>query len=162
MDVRVLQVDDLDDAVDAARMQGKALVGSLLAAGDEPGRSGGSVQQAGDRRGTVVFLKGRLDATTVGDVRARLHELVHDGVGDFVVDVSGTEVGDATGLGMLVGLHRGAERCERHLVLQGVPPRLMRMLRATKLHRILRVASATLVAPVLDDPTVDVVVSAAC
>ena len=111
---------------------------------------------------SVVVLTGRLDATTVGDVRAQLHELVTSGAGNFVLDVSGTEVADATGLGLLVGLHRGAERCERHLVLQGVPPRLMRMLRATKLHRILRVESATLIAPAVADPDIGAAVSTAC
>ena len=89
-----------------------------------------------------VVLVGRLDAASVGDVRTLLHRVVPTGTGDFVLDVSGVEVADATGLGMLVGLHRVAERCDRHLLLDGVPPRLHRMLRATKLHRILRVVPA--------------------
>jgi anti-sigma B factor antagonist len=85
-----------------------------------------------------VVLAGRLDARSVGDVRMALHALLPHGTGDLVVDVAAVEVADATGLGMLVGLHRSALRIERRVLLSGVPPRLHRLLRATKLHRILR------------------------
>lgn len=160
MNVRVLQAEGLTDAADPVLVSAERPVQPAeLAVADGAGVVGVAVVHA---RTGVVVLTGRLDATTVGDVRARLHELAHQGSGDFVLDVSGTEVGDATGLGMFVGLHRAAERCERHLVLQGVPPRLMRMLRATKLHRILRVASATLIGAEVVDPNVEIAVSAAC
>ncbi|RKS71351.1 anti-anti-sigma factor [Motilibacter peucedani] len=89
--------------------------------------------------GDLVVLRGRLDVTTVGDVRLALHDALGAGFGRFVVDVSEAEIADATGLGVLVGAHRRAERLERQLVLRGVPPRLERLLRATRLHRILHV-----------------------
>lgn len=87
--------------------------------------------------GALVVLRGRLDVSTVGDLRGALHEALAAGVGDLVVDVSEVEIADATGLGVLVGAHRRAERLERRLVLRAVPPRLERLLRATRLHRIL-------------------------
>jgi anti-anti-sigma factor len=85
-----------------------------------------------------LTLVGKLDVRTVADVRIALHQGIDDGVGELVVDVSGLEVADATGLGVLVGAHRRAGRCARTLVLSGVPPRLARLLAATRLHRILR------------------------
>jgi anti-sigma B factor antagonist len=88
-----------------------------------------------------VVLTGRLDAATVGDVRILLHDALAHGTGDLVLDLSDVEVADATGLGVLVGAHRRAERLERHLVLTGVGPRLERLLRMTRLHRILHVRS---------------------
>ncbi|NHC13404.1 STAS domain-containing protein [Motilibacter deserti] len=94
--------------------------------------------------GSEVVLAGRLDASTVGDVRTALHRALDAGSGQLLVDVSEVEVADATGLGVLVGAHRKAERLERSLVLRGVPPRLQRLLRATRLHRILRVADYAL------------------
>lgn len=94
----------------------------------------------------LVVLNGRLDVSTVGDVRSRLHEALGQGGGPLVVDVSDVEIADATGLGVLVGAHRRAERLERQLVLRGVPPRLERMLRVTRLHRILRVEALAPVA----------------
>ncbi|WP_130493762.1 anti-sigma factor antagonist [Motilibacter rhizosphaerae] len=86
-----------------------------------------------------VALRGRLDVSTVGDVRTCLHDLLGEGTGDLLVDVADVDVADATGLGVLVGAHRRAERLERHLVLVGVTPKLTRLLRLTRLHRILRV-----------------------
>ena len=97
------------------------------------------------RRGTdspsgrqVLFLTGRLDVQTVADVRLALHEAIDEGTAELLLDVSELNVADATGLGVLVGAHRRAGRAGRTLVLRGVPPRLQRLLTATRLHRILR------------------------
>ena len=84
-----------------------------------------------------VLLAGRLDVHSVADVRAALHAAIDEGSGDLVIDVTEVEVMDATGLGVLVGAHRRAGRAGRRLVLQGASPRLSRLLRATRLHRIL-------------------------
>ena len=64
---------------------------------------------------------------------------VDSGAGDMIVDLSELEMIDAAGLGVLVGTHRRALRAERRLVLRDVPPRVMRMLAITRLHRVLRV-----------------------
>jgi anti-anti-sigma factor len=94
--------------------------------------------------GQQVALIGRLDVHTVADVRQALHSAIASGAGDLVLDVSETEVGDATGLGVLVGMHRRADRAGRRLVLHGVPPRLGRLLLATRLHRVLNIDDAML------------------
>jgi anti-sigma B factor antagonist len=86
-----------------------------------------------------VVLRGRLEAGSVGDVRLALHEALARGSGELFLDLTDVDVADATGLGVLVGAHRRAERLERHLILTGVGPRLERLLRMTRLHRILRV-----------------------
>jgi anti-anti-sigma factor len=49
---------------------------------------------------------------------------------------------DATGLGVLVGAHRRAQKLGRRLVLRGVSPRLARLLLATRLHRVLTLETA--------------------
>ena len=87
--------------------------------------------------GALLALHGRLAAAAVGDVRTALMEAIDDGVDDLVVDLSGVELMDATGLGVLVGSHRRAERAGRRLVLHNVPERLDRLLLATRLHRVL-------------------------
>lgn len=103
------------------------------------GAGRGSVMDINTVGGSLVVLRGRLDVSTVGDVRNALQEALSHGLGDLLVDVADVEVADATGLGVLVGAHRRAERIDRHLILRGVPPRLDRLLRATRLHRILTV-----------------------
>ena len=91
------------------------------------------------RPGCAVALSGRLGAATVADVRAVLTDAVDGGVGDLLVDLAGVELVDATGLGVLVGTHRRADRAGRRLVLTSVPPRIERLLLATRLHRVLTV-----------------------
>jgi anti-anti-sigma factor len=85
----------------------------------------------------ALALSGRLGAATVADVRAALSAATDAGTGDLYVDLSGVELVDATGLGVLIGTHRRADRAGRRLVLVGVPERIERLLLATRLHRVL-------------------------
>ncbi len=92
------------------------------------------------------YVTGRLDVTTAADLRAdligvlerRAAEPVENGE-DILVDLSGVESVDMVGVGLLVGVHRHAQRLGRRLVLTGVPPRVMRLLTATRLRRIIAV-----------------------
>jgi anti-anti-sigma factor len=91
------------------------------------------------RPGAALALSGRLGAATVADVRAALGEAIDAGIDDLLVDLHEVELVDATGLGVLVGAHRRADRVGRRLVLQRVPARIERLLLATRLHRVLTV-----------------------
>jgi anti-anti-sigma factor len=92
--------------------------------------------------GCEVILTGRIDVHTVAEVRSALHAAVDAGQGDLMVDVSGVELVDATGLGMLVAAHRRAVARGRRMVLRDPSPRLARILRATRLHRVLSLEPA--------------------
>jgi anti-sigma B factor antagonist len=87
--------------------------------------------------GAEVVVTGRLDVHTVADVRLLLHAALDRGRGDLMVHLAGAEVHDATGLGVLVGAHHRARRAGRRLVLVDVSPRLDRLLRVSRLHRVL-------------------------
>jgi len=91
------------------------------------------------RPGCSLALVGRLGSATVGDVRVALGTAIDSGIDDLLVDLGGVELVDATGLGVLVGGHRRAERAGRRLVLRNVPERIERLLLATKLHRVLAI-----------------------
>jgi len=92
--------------------------------------------------GREVALSGRLDVHSVADVRAVLHAAIDAGDGDLVVDLSAVDLVDATGLGVLVGADRRAKLAGRRVVLRDVRPRLLRILRATRLHRVLTIEVA--------------------
>lgn len=92
--------------------------------------------------GQRVRLRGRLDVHTVADARTELRVAVAHGSGDLLVDLAGVELGDTTGLGMLLGAHRRAHRAGRRLVLVGVSDGLQRLLVATRLARVLTVQTA--------------------
>jgi len=87
--------------------------------------------------GQEVVITGRLDVHTVADVRLLLHAAVDRGSGDLLLHLAEAEVHDATGLGVIVGAHHRARRAGRQLVLVDVSPRLDRLLRASRLHRVL-------------------------
>jgi len=89
------------------------------------------------RPGSMIAISGRLGATTVADVRNGLANEIERGTGDLVVDLHDVELVDATGLGVLVGAHRRADRAGRRVVLRRIPDRIDRLLVATKLHRVL-------------------------
>ena len=86
-----------------------------------------------------LVLSGRLDVSTVHDARSAIHAALDTGCGDLVVDLRAVEMLDATGLGMLVGAHRKAGRGGRRLVLRNLNPQLQRLLRVSRLNRILAV-----------------------
>ena len=89
--------------------------------------------------GCEIALTGRLDVHSVAEVRTLLQAAVDAGRGDLVVDVSGVELVDLIGLGVLVGADRRAKLAGRRMVLRGAGSRLVRLLRATGLHRVLTV-----------------------
>jgi anti-anti-sigma factor len=101
-----------------------------------------------DTPGSLLSLSGRLSAVTVADVRAALVEAIGCGTGDLVVDLTGLQLVDASGLGVLVGAHRLALRSERRLVLRGVPARVERLFAVTRLNRVMTLEPAE----VADEP----------
>ncbi|MER0246913.1 STAS domain-containing protein [Streptomyces sp. 796.1] len=86
-----------------------------------------------------LVVGGRLDIRSAADARTAFHTAVDGGGGDLVLDLSGLDAWDATGLGVIMGAHRRAGRAGRRLVLRGVPPQMQRLLVATRLHRILAI-----------------------
>jgi anti-anti-sigma factor len=101
------------------------------------GQRGGQMVIDVSEPGQLVVLTGRLDVSSVADVRLALHAAVDNGVGDLFLNVSGVEAIDASGLGVLVGGHRRAGRAGRRLVVAGSPDPVLRMLHLTKLDRVL-------------------------
>lgn len=91
------------------------------------------------RRGAELVVSGRLDARSAPIAREILQAAVDIGHGDIVLHVPELEIWDASGLGVIVGVHRRARQAGRRLVLIEVPPRQLRLFRATRLTRVLAV-----------------------
>ncbi|MDQ5839889.1 MAG: STAS domain-containing protein [Chloroflexota bacterium] len=89
------------------------------------------------RLGQEVPVSGRLDVHTVAEVRLALHDILGRGAGDLLIHLAEAEVHDATGLEVIVGAHHHAHGAGRRLVLVDVSPRLDRLLRASRRHRVL-------------------------
>ncbi len=91
-------------------------------------------------------LTGRVDVTSVADLRTELHTAVD--CASALADVPGAaarfEVGelelvDAAGLGALVAAHRRAGRAGLGFSLVNVPDRLSRLLFISRLYRVLSI-----------------------
>ncbi|MPZ62250.1 MAG: anti-sigma factor antagonist [Propionibacteriales bacterium] len=93
-------------------------------------------------RREALGVDGRLDASCAADVRARLNRLIDSTVGDVVIDLSGVDLVDATGLGVLAGAHRRLRRTGRRLILRGCGAHLRRVLAVTGLRRVMYVEPA--------------------
>lgn len=91
--------------------------------------------------GVRIALRGALDVHSAADARLALHTAAGEGSGELLLDLSETTWVDSTGLGVLLGAHRRAGRAGRQLVLLDPPPSLARVLRATRLDRVLAVRS---------------------
>ena len=94
-------------------------------------------------RGQEVVIEGRIDVRSAADLRLALHAAIDHGTGDLYLHLGDVEIGDATGLGVLVESHRRARRSSRRLVLASITPRTGRLLRAARLHRVLHLPVAT-------------------
>ena len=87
--------------------------------------------------GKMVVVRGPISMHTSETVRSILCEAIHGGDGDLSVQLTEAEVWDTTGLGVLVGAHDRARRCGRRLVVTDPSREVQRMLRVTRLHRVL-------------------------
>ena len=101
------------------------------------------------RSGVELAVHGELNVHTVADVRTALSGAIDDGVGDLVLHLGQAEIGDATGLGVIVGAHHRALRADRRLVLADASLRLERLMRATGLHRVIPLTRQLMPLPVI-------------
>lgn len=95
----------------------------------------------------VLLVRGRLDARSAPDLRQALHRLVDDGRGDALIDVAGVVMAEVSTLGLFLEAHRRAERAGRRLVLLDAPPPLARVLRVTRLERVLHTDTSQALQP---------------
>jgi anti-anti-sigma factor len=87
--------------------------------------------------GRHIVLAGKAAHSDVPDARAVLMAGLDCGSGDLVVEVADLTITDLTVLGLLLEVHRRAERTGRRLVLVDVPQPMSRLLLRTKLSRVL-------------------------
>ena len=89
----------------------------------------------------VVEVQGDLDAARVPRVRALLEDAVSVRPQRLVVDLANCSFLDASGLTVLLDVHRRQCRVGGVLTLRGCSPRVMRLLSLTGLQRVFDVES---------------------
>ncbi|WP_433136538.1 STAS domain-containing protein [Actinomadura nitritigenes] len=102
--------------------------------------AGLEIEVAERRPGTaVVTVTGEIDLHTADGLRARLVKAHGAGARRLVLDFAAVPFCDAAGLGALVGAHNEISATGGEIVLAGVRPAQLRLLRITGLHRLFTV-----------------------
>lgn len=85
---------------------------------------------------TILRVTGEIDVYTAPKLRQRLVQLVEDGARHLVVDLSGVEFLDSTGLGVLVGGLKRMRALSGSFALVCDQERILKIFRITGLDRI--------------------------
>ncbi len=87
-------------------------------------------------KATVVAVGGEIDVYTAPQLRERVVELVAAGSYDLVLDLSGVEFLDSTGLGVLVGALNRVRAHDGSLVLVLTAERILKVFEITGLRKV--------------------------
>ena len=115
---------------------------------DQRGHTIVTLNEYRDAQGHHVSLRGRLDFHTVPDLRMVLHRIVDDGSDDLLLDLAECEIGDATGVGVIVECRRRARRGSRTFCIVDADPRTHRLLRRARLAHLVGPAPLAVTAAV--------------
>lgn len=85
---------------------------------------------------TVVEVGGEIDVYTAPQLRTALNDAVADGARRIVVDMSGTEFLDSTGLGVLVGGLKRVRTLDGDLELVCSSEKILKVFRITGLTKV--------------------------
>ena len=86
-----------------------------------------------DERTCVVAVEGDLDLASAPELRWTLVELLHQGYGHYVIDLSAITHMDSMGLGVLVAFRKRL-KADAQLAVACVPPRLSKLFELTGLN----------------------------
>jgi anti-sigma B factor antagonist len=86
----------------------------------------------------ILSLTGEVEVANAAQVRDAALKLVSGGSKYLVVDLSGVEYMDSTGLGTLVGLHKRLRESGGQVLIAGAQPRVKRIFDITGLTQVFR------------------------
>ena len=84
----------------------------------------------------ILEFQGRLDATGAKAAKSALKELTDANRARIVIDMSGVDFIDSTGIGALIGALRTAKGLGGDVVVAGLLPATRAIFELTRLHRV--------------------------
>lgn len=84
----------------------------------------------------TVTLAGGMYVEEAGDLRAKLLELLEEGNKNFLIDMTGLDYLDSTGLGVLVTIHKRALQNNGTVTLKGLQGRVKELFELTRLNKV--------------------------
>ncbi len=92
--------------------------------------------------GTVIAVTGELDVFTAPALEAALHESIEQGNADIVVDLSGVEFLDSTGLGVMVKALKWAREAGGGLRVVATQERITKVFTITGLDEVMQLSGS--------------------
>lgn len=92
-----------------------------------------------DRHGGGLVVAGDLDFTSAPQLATALDGQIASGQHDVILELSGVQFCDSSGLSAFVGAHRVLRAHGRRLVLRNPAPRVHKLLTATRLDQELEI-----------------------
>ncbi len=84
----------------------------------------------------VVSIAGELDASSAPDLRARFEELIGQGENQYVIDLTGLDFLDSSGISALVNLFKRVRIGEGGVSLCNIKPEIVKIFALTRLDRV--------------------------
>ncbi len=72
-------------------------------------------------------------ASMAGEFREKLLKLVEKGIKDLIIDLSGVEMVDSVGLGVLIATHNSVSKAEGKLTIKNVPENIYKLFKTMRL-----------------------------
>lgn len=89
--------------------------------------------------GVVIYPYGEIDISNVSELQREITDLIEKGTANIVLNLSGVEYMDSSGIGMIAFDHVKADRNKKSLKLASVTEDVMRILNTIGLDSILAI-----------------------
>lgn len=86
----------------------------------------------GDKPGTVL-LGGEIDFSVTPKVREKLLEIIHSGVPELVLDLSGLSYIDSSGLALFIEARRMLLESKRSIRIEGISAQVQKLFHLTQI-----------------------------
>ncbi|MCH9670106.1 MAG: STAS domain-containing protein [Gammaproteobacteria bacterium] len=87
----------------------------------------------------IVTLEGRLDSSSVSSAAADFTALARGPESVLLIDMSGVDVIDSSGLSLLLSVYRRRAEHDKSLALCGLSASVRRLIELTRLHRLFQI-----------------------
>jgi anti-sigma B factor antagonist len=94
----------------------------MVTGSDVPAGDDFRISVRDDAGATTVIVEGEVDVATAPALRDELYRLIEQGTSEVVVDLSGMDFIDSTGLGVFVGALKRARESGGGIELRGLQP----------------------------------------